>query len=96
MAQFAPLIAVPGMVRRCGEPTCHCAERDGPGHGPTLRVTSKARGKTIGEPLPTPVAVRKIEPEIAEFRKSWELSGPFVEIGETICRLRPSRRKSHR
>jgi hypothetical protein len=81
--------SVTGMVRRCGKPTCHCAQPDDPGHGPTLRLTYKLQGKTISEALPTPAAVRKAEHEIAEFRKFQELSRSFLEVNEKICRLRP-------
>jgi len=81
--------SVTGIVRRCGKPTCHCAQPDDPGHGPTLRLTYKVEGKTVSEALPTPAAVRKAEQEIAEFRKYQELSRTFVEINEKICRLRP-------
>lgn len=81
--------SVTGMVRRCGKPTCHCAQPDDPGHGPTLRLTYKAEGKTISEALPTPAAVRKAEQEIAEFRKFQELSRGFVDVNEKICHLRP-------
>ena len=80
---------VTGIVRRCGKPSCHCAQPDDPGHGPTLRLTCKAEGKTISEALPTPAAVRKAEHEIAEFRKFQELSRTFVALNERICRLRP-------
>jgi hypothetical protein len=81
--------SVTGIVRRCGKPTCHCAQPDDPGHGPTLRLTYKVQGKSISEALPTSAAVRKAEQEIAEFRKYQELSRAFVKIGEKICRLRP-------
>jgi hypothetical protein len=80
--------SVTGMVRRCGKPTCHCAQPDDPGHGPTLRLTYKLQGKTISEALPTPAAVRKAEHEIAEFRKFQQLSRSFLEVNEKICRLR--------
>jgi hypothetical protein len=94
LAQFARLDdlrpgCVTGIVRRCGKPTCHCAEPDDPGHGPTLRLTYKVRGKTIGEALPSPAAVRKVEQEVAEFHRYQELSRSFVEVNEKICRLRP-------
>jgi hypothetical protein len=94
VSQFARLNdlrpgSVTGMVRRCGKPTCHCAQPDDPGHGPTLRLTYKVEGKTMSEALPTPAAVRKAEHEIAEFRKYQELRRAFVEINEKICRLRP-------
>jgi len=81
--------SVTGIIRRCGKPTCHCARPGDPGHGPNLRLTYKVQGKTISEALPTPVAVRKAEAEIAEFRKFQELSHTFVQVNEQICRLRP-------
>jgi hypothetical protein len=81
--------SVTGIVRRCGKPTCHCAQPDDPGHGPTLRLTYKAQGKTISEALPSPASVRKAEREIAEFRKFQELSRSFLDVNEKICRLRP-------
>jgi hypothetical protein len=81
--------SITGIVRRCGKPTCHCAQPDDPGHGPHLRLTYKVQGKTISEALPTPVAVRKTEQEIAEFRKFQQLSHAFVQVSERICRLRP-------
>jgi hypothetical protein len=82
--------SVTGLVRRCGKPTCHCAQPDDPGHGPTLRLTYKVQGKTITEALPTPASVRKAEREIAEFRKFQELSRSFLDVNEKICRLRPA------
>src|ERR1051325_11299346 len=81
--------SVAGIVRRCGKPTCHCAQPDDPGHGPTLRLTYKVQGKTILETLPSPASVRKAEREIAEFRSFQELSRSLLEVNEKICRLRP-------
>ena len=81
--------SVTAIVRRCGKPTCHCAQPDDPGHGPTLRLTYKVQGKTISQSLPTPAAVRKAENEIAEFRKYQQLSRAFVDINEKICGARP-------
>jgi len=81
--------SVTGIVRRCGKPTCHCAQPDDPGHGPTLRLTYKVQGKTISEALPTPASVCKAEREVAEFRKFQDLSRSFLDVNEQICRLRP-------
>ncbi len=81
--------SITGVVRRCGKPSCHCAPPDDPGHGPTLRLTYKVQGKTISEALPTPIAIRKAEQEIAEFRKFQQLSHAFVQVNEQLCRLRP-------
>ena len=81
--------SIVGAIRRCGKPTCHCAQLDDPGHGPSLRLTHKRNGKTITEALSTPAAVRKAEREVAEFRKFQEIGHEFVEVNEKICRLRP-------
>ena len=81
--------SIVGAVRRCGKPTCHCAQPKDPGHGPSLRLTHKSQGKTVTEALSTPAAVRKAEREVAEFRKFQHLSQEFVEVNEQICRLRP-------
>ena len=81
--------SVTGMMRHCGKPTCHCAQPDDPGHGPTLRLTYKAAGKTISETLSDSARVRKAEREIAEYRKFQELNRSFVEINQKICHLRP-------
>jgi hypothetical protein len=80
---------ITGIVRRCGKPNCHCAQSGDPGHGPTLRLTYKAEGKTIGEALPTPAAVSKAEREIGEFRRYQQISRDFIDVNEKICRLRP-------
>ena len=81
--------SIVGAVWRCGKPSCHCAQPDDPGHGPTLRLTYKWRGKTVTQALPNPTAVRKAEQEIAEFRHYQKLGHELVEVSEQICRLRP-------
>ena len=81
--------SIVSVIRRCGKPTCHCAQPDDPGHGPSLRLTHKRKGKTITEALSTAAAVRKAEREVAEFRKFQQIGHEFVEVNEKICRLRP-------
>jgi hypothetical protein len=81
--------SIVGAVWRCGKPNCHCARPEDPGHGPSLRLTYKWRGKTVTEALPTPAAVRKTEQEIAEFRNYQQLSRDLVDVSEQVCRLRP-------
>jgi hypothetical protein len=81
--------SVVGALSRCGKPTCHCAHPDDPGHGPHLRLTFKAAGKTVTEALPTPAAVRKAKHEIAEFRRFQQWSRELIDVSEQICRLRP-------
>jgi hypothetical protein len=81
--------SITGTSGRCGKPSCHCHQHGQPVHGPNLRLTFKADGKTISESLPNPAAVRKAEREIAEFRNFQRLSHEFVEVNARICRLRP-------
>jgi hypothetical protein len=81
--------SIVGAVWRCGKPNCHCARPEDPGHGPSLRLTYKWRGKTFTEALPTPAAVRKTEQEIAEFRNYQQLSRDLVDVSEQVCRVRP-------
>ena len=81
--------SIVGAVFRCGKPSCHCAQREDPGHGPSWRLTHKSHGKTITEALPSPAAVRKAQQEIAEFRRYQQLSKQLVEVSEQLCRLRP-------
>jgi hypothetical protein len=67
----------------------HHGRQSHPGHGPNLRLTYKAHGKSVTESLADQAAVRKAEREIAEFRKLQELHKQFVSINAQICRLRP-------
>ena len=73
---------------RCGNPRCHCHQPGAAGHGPTLRLTYKAGGKTVTESFSSPEAQGKAEREIAEFRKYQQLSRALVELNEKICRQR--------
>jgi hypothetical protein len=57
------------VVGRCSKPNCHCAQPGKPGHGPHFRLTRKFKGKTVGETLSSPAALRKAQREVAEFRK---------------------------
>ena len=45
---------------RCGKPTCHCHQPNDLSHGPNLRLTYKADGKTVTQSLPDQAATRKV------------------------------------
>ena len=75
---------------RCGKPNCHCHQPKDPGHGPNLRLTFKANGKTVTQSLPDQAATRKAEREIAEFRKLQSLHKELIEINAQICQMRPA------
>ena len=74
--------------RRCGKPTCHCAQPRDPGH-PQFRLTRKQGGHSVAESFETPAAFRKAAQEVAEFHRFQQLSAQLVVVNEQICRLRP-------
>jgi hypothetical protein len=73
---------------RCGKPNCHCHQPGQPVHGPNSRLTYKVAGKSVSESLPTPVAQKKAEREIAEFRHFEQLIREFIEVNAKICHAR--------
>jgi hypothetical protein len=74
---------------KCGKPSCHCAHRDDPGHGPNFRLTRRIEGRTRTETFDSPAALRKAQQEVAEFHRFQKLCGEIVEVSERICALRP-------
>jgi hypothetical protein len=74
---------------KCGKPSCHCAQRNDPGHGPNFRLTRKIQGKTVTETFDAPAALRKAQQEVANFHRFQELCGQIIEVSEKICVSRP-------
>lgn len=81
--------SINAVVTRCGKPTCHCARPKDAGHGPTLRLTYKVKGKSRIESLSAPGALRKAQQEIAAFRLFQQQIRLLVGINAAICRARP-------
>ena len=81
--------SITGTGGLCGNPNCHCHGENDPGHVLHPRLTYKRGGKTVTESFPSPAAQRKVEQEVAEFRRYQEVSRAFLEVNEKICRLRP-------
>jgi hypothetical protein len=75
-------------ARRCGKPSCHCAQPDGEGH-PQFRLLRKLKGKSVAESFPTPTAFRQAAQQVGEFRRFQTLITELTAINEQICRLRP-------
>ena len=50
-------------------------------------MTYKVGGKTRSESLGDPAALRRVQRQIAEFRKFQALVREFVEINARMCRL---------
>lgn len=80
--------SISAVYRRCGKPSCHCAQPNDPGHAPQRRLTQKIGGKTVTQTLSSPTALRKAEKEIAEFRRFQALAQQLIEVNHKICRLR--------
>lgn len=88
LADFRPG-SITSTQGRCGNPNCHCHKLGQAGHGPNLRLTYKAGGKTITESFATPAAQRKAQREVAEFARYRELSRAFIDVNTQICQARP-------
>src|SRR5436853_2683724 len=69
-------------------PTAIALNPNDPGHGPHRQLTQKIAGKTVTQTLSSPLAVRKAEKEIAEFRRFQTLTQELVEVNLKICRWR--------
>jgi len=82
----------PGTVsaapRRCGKPTCHCAQPDAIGH-PQFRLLHKLNGKSVAESFGTPGAFRQAAEQVAEFHRFQGLVAELTAVNQEICRLRP-------
>jgi hypothetical protein len=81
--------SISAVVRRCGKPSCHCAQPNDPGHDPQLRLVRKVNGKSVAESFASPAAFRKAQREVAEFHRLQSLNTELVAVNEQICRLRP-------
>jgi hypothetical protein len=78
---------VSAIPRRCGRPTCHCAQPDDQGH-PQFRLLRKVKGKSVSESFATPWAFRKAAQEVAEFHRFQDLTAELTAINEEICQTR--------
>jgi Family of unknown function (DUF6788) len=83
----------PGTVsatpRRCGKPTCHCAQPGSEGH-PQFRLLHKVKGKSVAESFPDPSAFRQAADQVTEYHRFQQLVSELTDINEQICRLRPA------
>ena len=71
--------------RKCGKPTCHCAEKDAPGHGPCYSLTRAVEGKTVTHVIPKGAAVEHTRQQIAEYRRFRDLVRELITVSTQIC-----------
>ena len=71
--------------RKCGKPTCHCAEKNAPGHGPCYSLTHAVEGKTVTRVIPKGAAVEHTRQQIAEYHRFRELVRELITVSTQIC-----------
>jgi hypothetical protein len=76
--------ALVGRYRKCGKPSCHCAELESGGHGPSWSLTRVVAGKTVTKIIPA-AAVDDTQAQIAEHRRFRDLRRELVDVSEQIC-----------
>lgn len=70
--------------RKCGKPTCHCANEGDPGHGPSWSLTWTVEGKTQTRIIPAE-AVEQTQAQIAEYRRARTLTRELFEVSTQMC-----------
>lgn len=70
--------------RRCGKPTCHCAQPGDRGHGPSWSLTREVAGKTVTTVIP-PEAVAPTRAHIAEYHRFRGLVRDFLDASAQWC-----------
>ena len=77
------------VMRRCGKPTCVCADPAHPGHGPQHILTKKVAGKTVSLHLKPGPELDKATGEVSNYKRFRAIVGEIVEVNEAICEARP-------
>ncbi|MCY3769404.1 MAG: hypothetical protein OXG56_08590 [Gammaproteobacteria bacterium] len=81
--------------RRCGKPSCHCAQDDSPGHGPNWILSRKRRGQQSVSHLVPDEALEATRDHLEQYRRFDELVDQLVEVNDALCqaKIRADRRK---
>ncbi len=74
-----------GRYRKCGKPSCHCADASSEGHGPSWSLTRAVGGKTVTKIIPAGTAVERTRAQITEHRRFRGLTRELVEVSEKVC-----------
>jgi len=73
--------------RKCGKPSCHCAQKGAKGHGPCYSLTHAVSGKTRTRVIPQGPAVDLARQQVEEYQRFRELVQQLVAVSEQICDL---------
>ena len=92
LQQFAQLGDLrPGSLvktyRKCGTPTCHCAQPEARGHGPHWVLTTRVNGKTRTRAIPE-ASLAATRAQIAECQRLRRLVERLIRVSETACDAR--------
>lgn len=71
--------------RKCGKPSCHCAKKGAPGHGPSYSLTHAVAGKTVTHVIPAGPAVERTREQLDEYHRFREIVQQLVVVSEQIC-----------
>jgi hypothetical protein len=74
-----------GRFRKCGKPSCHCAQRASEAHGPSWSLTRAVEGKTHTKVIPQGGAVEQTRAQIEEYRRFRKLVQELIELNVQIC-----------
>jgi hypothetical protein len=77
------------VMRRCGKPSCACADPAHPGHGPQHILTRKVAGKTVSAHIRPGPELEKVAGEVGRYRQFRQIVGEIAEVSEAICEARP-------
>ena len=72
------------VYRKCGKPSCHCAQPGARGHGPVWILTRKVNGKSVGKVIKEE-AVESTKAQIQHYHQFQELIREYVETNVKIC-----------
>jgi hypothetical protein len=70
--------------RKCGKPSCHCAKKGDPGHGPSYSLTHAVAGKTVTHVIPAG-AVERTREQLEEYHRFRQLLQQLLAVSEQIC-----------
>lgn len=70
--------------RRCGRPTCHCADRGDPGHGPVYSLMVTVAPKETLEVYVTKEQRTEVEARIQNFNKARQIMEEISSINRRL------------
>ncbi|MBS3764345.1 MAG: hypothetical protein KGZ25_13690 [Planctomycetes bacterium] len=83
ISEFRPGSLV-ARYRKCGRPTCHCAQEGDPGHGPSWSLTRYSEGKTVTKII-APEHIDEAKEQIERYHQFQQVMHDYVETNVKLC-----------